>query len=185
MSTAELLAVGGQAFASGLTGIVDKVSIQASAVAPSNTAAASASLVLDGTPQQPTLTLAMRQFDPELTETGNALQCYATRPSSGNPVNSVVVARPGVLSAPLSYPGNSLASVYPGFNAHTQVNPAGDRIVCPSFNANCKVLLWLSGGSAAAFAAGIVAPSIVNAGPGEFFIAGTTGAIYGWSILYA
>lgn len=185
MSVKELLAVGGQAFASGLTGVVDKVSIQASTYQPPCTAAASASLVLDGTGAQPTLTLAMSQANPELVASDAALQCYANRPGSGNQGDSVVVARPGVLSLPLFSGGMSFASVWPGYNAHPQVNPAGDRIVCPSFNGNCKVQLWLAGGSAAAFAAGIAAPSIINAGAGEFTIVGTAGAVYGWAVMYA
>lgn len=183
MSTAELLAVGGHAFAKGLNNVPNQVTLQASSFQPPCTAAASASLVLDGTQAQPTLTLSMSQANPELLPSGAAMQCYATQPS--DPANSFVCARPTVLSAPLETPVRALAGVLPGWAAHPQVAPV-DEIELPSLSGGCKIMFWLCGGSAAAFAAGIAAPQIQTFSPGVGFkLEGTPGAVYGYAVLYA
>lgn len=182
MSSAELLASAAPQFRGGPS-IRDKEAITATSFSAPNTAPPSASLVLDGTQAQPTFTVSMTQANPELAASGDALQCYATRP--GNPANSFVIARPSVAAMPLSTPTTAMASVLPGFAAHTQVG-AADTILCPSLTGNCKIMTWLAGGSQAAFAAGIAPATIQNFNAGTSFqISGTPGAIYGYMILYA
>lgn len=183
MSTAELLAVGGQAFPSGLTGVVDKVSIQASQKAPSNTAAASAALVIDGAPLQPTLTLSMAQTAPLLSAGGACLTCFST--TQATQANAVMLAKPQVPCAAVSYPANSRGGW--GGHAPYQGRGARDVIQCPTITANSAVKVWLLG--TPAITAGDPTPEYlpaavtIDAGVG-FEIQAQAGTLWGWEVLF-
>ena len=59
-------------------------------------------------------------------------------------------------------------------------------VACAGIPANSQIRFTLQGGSTAAFAAGIAAPSAVSVqGNVSFTYTGTTGAIYGYEVLFA
>jgi len=59
-------------------------------------------------------------------------------------------------------------------------------VACAGIPANSAIRFTLQGGSTAAFAAGIAAPSAVSVqGNVSFTFTGTTGAIYGYEVLFA
>lgn len=180
MSSAELLASVSPTFKSGLV-----VSAPSFRVPGASTAPSTLQIDVDGSQQVQTATLTMTNTDPEQIASGEALQFYATRPALA--ANSYVVARPGVSSAALTYPSQSLKGAQPGYGAHLQLT-ANDEIQCPSITGNCVIKFWIAGATAAALAdaGGIVEATLGAVQSGvSFQITGSPGVKYGWEIMYA
>jgi len=90
----------------------------------------------------------------------------------------------GVWRSPNSVPLGNYVAPFIGTTTGNGATPV--VVACAGIPASSQIRFTLQGGSAAAFAAGIAAPSVVSVqGNVSFTYTGTTGAIYGYEVLFA
>ena len=192
MSTAELFSVGAGAFSGGLRGVKGTETMYAQQLTGPSTAVASSAVIVDGSGATPTVSHTMAQTAPALSAGGTYLQSYATAAGGADDptkkANSVMVARPAVLSAPLAYPAGSAG----GLITLTGANPAPvgalpanatTAIVCPTATAASQIRFWLM---AAGAGVAIVYPTItLNAAGTGFSVTTAANNTWGYEVMYA
>lgn len=161
----------------------NEVITAAAFVAPS-TAPASAAIIVSGNAATPTVNLTMAQTAPLLPAASlPVLRGYATTDGSAAPAqaNSIMVARPSVISAPINVPaGSAGVALLGGGGGFTTA-------AIPTLTAASTVQFWLVGATAAACTAGITVPTCTVTLPAQtlVFAGGTAGASYAYQVQYA
>jgi len=152
-----------------------QLSINASTITAPQTAAARASLFVDGTTATPQIEVALQSFSPSLVGVGTVFTGYAT--TANVAANSLIVCRT-LSSRPVSEPVGS-------YNDDHLQALAADLIPCPTITAQSRVKCWLAGLTGVVGATAVLPATATLFVPGTgFTLNGTVGARYGYEVLY-